>query len=93
MANWQVQQAKSHFSEVIERAQKEGPQTITKHGVDTAVVLSVEEYRRLKGPERTLIDLLLGGPKFDDFELPPREIDPPREFNWDEDEDVAPAKK
>ena len=40
MASWQVQDAKSHFSEVIERAHSEGPQTITRHGTERAVVLS-----------------------------------------------------
>ena len=90
---WQVQEAKSHFSEVLERARSEGPQTITKHGTETAVVMSVEEYRRLKGPERTLLDVLMGGPKFDDFKLPPREIDPPREFNWDDEDDTTSIEK
>lgn len=88
MATWQVQQAKSHFSEVLEKAATEGPQTITKHGIETAVVLSVPEYKRLTGQKRTLIDHLLSGPKFDDFELPPREVDPPRDLNlFDEDLD------
>lgn len=93
MRVWQVQEAKSHFSEVLEKARSEGPQTITRHGTETAVVMSVEEYRRLKGPERTLIDLLMSGPKFDDFELPPREIEPPREFNWDDEDHEASAEK
>ncbi|MEO8684770.1 MAG: type II toxin-antitoxin system Phd/YefM family antitoxin [Devosia sp.] len=92
MATWQVQQAKSRFSEVLEKAASEGPQTITKHGVDTAVVLSVAEYKRLMGQKKTLIDHLLSGPKFDDFELPPREIDPPRDLNlFDEDRDNESA--
>ena len=93
MRVWQVQEAKSRFSEVLEKAQTEGPQTITKHGKETAVVMSVDEYRRLVGPKRTLIDLLMGGPKFDDFELPPREIDPPREFDWDEEDYGVPTEK
>ncbi|WP_375449603.1 type II toxin-antitoxin system Phd/YefM family antitoxin [uncultured Devosia sp.] len=94
MATWQVQQAKSRLSEVIEKAQNEGPQTITKHGVDVAVVLSIDEYQRLSGQKkRTLVDhLLLFGPKFDDFELPPRQIDPPRDLNlFDDDVDGESA--
>ena len=63
MSVWQVQEAKSRFSEVLDRAKTEGPQTITKHGMETAVVMSMEEYRRLAGPKKDLIDLLLGGPK------------------------------
>ena len=50
MSVWQVQEAKSRFSEVLDRAKTEGPQTITKHGMETAVVMSMEEYRRLAGP-------------------------------------------
>src|SRR6266446_5561356 len=47
MAAWQVQQAKTRLSEVIERARTEGPQTITRHGAERAVVLSIEDYRAL----------------------------------------------
>ena len=90
MRVWQVQEAKSRFSEVLEKARSEGPQTITKHGTETAVVMSVEEYRRLKGPEKDFIQHLLSFPKVDDFELQPRQIDPPRDLNlWDDDE-IAP---
>ena len=52
MSVWQVQEAKSRFSEVLDRAKTEGPQTITKHGMETAVVMSMEEYRRLAGPKK-----------------------------------------
>jgi prevent-host-death family protein len=73
MKTWQVQEAKAHFSEVIERAQHEGPQTITRHGKPRAVVLSAEVYEALakaKKPEPNFIDFLLNsGPKFDDFEI------------------------
>ena len=69
MSVWQVQEAKSRFSEVLDRAKTEGPQTITKHGMETAVVMSMEEYRRLAGPKKDLIDLLLGGPKDDEFHV------------------------
>jgi len=41
MATWQVQEAKTRFSEVIERARTEGPQTITRHGAERAVVLTL----------------------------------------------------
>lgn len=45
--NWQLQEAKNKFSEVVEAALKDGPQVITKRGADTAVVLSCTEYRKL----------------------------------------------
>jgi antitoxin Phd len=67
MATWQVQDAKTRFSEVIERARTEGPQTITRHGVDRAVVLSIEDYRALAARKPDFKAWLLGGPKVDEF--------------------------
>jgi prevent-host-death family protein len=74
MTTWQVQQAKTHFSEVIERAQSEGPQTITKHGKPRAVVLSATEYEALRNgkakPKRTFVDFLLSsGPILEGVDL------------------------
>jgi len=69
MASWQVQEAKTKLSEVIERARSEGPQTITKHGKARAVILSIEDYEGLKRPQPNLIDYLRNGPRFDDFDF------------------------
>jgi antitoxin Phd len=72
MATWQVQEAKTRLSELIERAEKEGPQTITKHGKAKAVVVSADAYEKMQRQpvEPNLIDFLLNsGPKFDDFEI------------------------
>jgi prevent-host-death family protein len=69
MATWQVQDAKTHLSEVIERAHTEGPQTITRHGAERAVVLSVEDYRALAVHKPDFKAYLLGGPKVDDFSV------------------------
>jgi prevent-host-death family protein len=69
MAAWQVQEAKSRLSEVIERAQKEGPQTITRHGKPSAIVLSVDEYEAMKREKPDFKDWLFSGPKIDDFEI------------------------
>lgn len=68
MARWQVQEAKARFSEVIEEAQSKGPQIITRHGAERAVVLSIAEYRRLTAHKPGLKEYLLGGPKVDGFE-------------------------
>ena len=46
---WSLQDAKARFSEVVRRAKTEGPQRITVHGREEVVVVSVEEYRRVKG--------------------------------------------
>jgi prevent-host-death family protein len=67
MTTWQVQDAKTRLSEVIERARTEGPQTITRHGAERAVVLSIEDYRALAGQKPDFKAYLLGGPKVDDF--------------------------
>lgn len=41
---WQLQQAKSHFSELVETVITKGPQTVTKHGKPEVVIISVEDY-------------------------------------------------
>jgi antitoxin Phd len=52
---------------VIEEANTKGPQIITRHGSERAVVLSVAEYRALTAHRPDLRAYLLGGPKVDDF--------------------------
>ena len=69
MAVWQVQDAKARFSEVLARARSDGPQTITRHGREQAVVLSVEDYRALVAQKPDFKAYLLGGPKVDDFAI------------------------
>ena len=44
--NWTVAEAKAKFSEIIERALSQGPQTITRNGHTTAVVVGAEEWQR-----------------------------------------------
>lgn len=66
---WQLQTAKQKFSEVVERAQREGPQVVTKHGREAVVIVSIEEYRRLRGDEVGLIDFLRSAPDFDLLDL------------------------
>jgi antitoxin Phd len=67
---WQTQNAKAHFSELIERACTEGPQSIARHGVERAVLLSIEDYRALLTHKPDFKAFLLGGPKIDDFRIP-----------------------
>ena len=54
--NWQLQEAKNRFSEVVRKASDEGPQTVTKYGKDSVVVLSAEDYRKLKKPKTSLVE-------------------------------------
>ena len=46
---WLLQDAKARFSELVRRVRSEGPQRVTVHGCDEVVVISAEEFRRLKG--------------------------------------------
>ena len=62
-AVWQLQEAKSRFSEVVERAMKHGAQTVTKHGRPAVVIVSAEEYERTRAPKRSLIDALRDCPE------------------------------
>ena len=69
MAVWQVQQARTRLSEVIEDANSKGPQIITRHGSERAVILSISDYRALIAHKPDLKEYLLGGPKVDSFEV------------------------
>jgi prevent-host-death family protein len=64
--HWQIQDAKQRFSEMIRAVTNKGPQVITRHGEDVAVVVEIGEYRRLIRPSPDLVSILLGGPKLDD---------------------------
>jgi prevent-host-death family protein len=64
--HWQIQDAKQRFSEMIRAVTREGPQVISRHGDDVAVVVDVAEYRRLTRPAQDLVRILLDGPQFDD---------------------------
>ena len=67
MGMWRVNDAKNRFSELIEEANSSGPQVITRHGNERAVVISIEEYRALTAHKPDLKSYLLGGPKVDDL--------------------------
>jgi prevent-host-death family protein len=68
---WQLQEAKTRLSELIEEAHLRGPQIITRHGAERAVILSVADYRALVAHKPNLVQYLLGGPKVDEFEIEP----------------------
>ena len=69
MAVWQIQEVKARFSEVIAQARSEGPQMITRHGIERAVMLSIEDYRALAAARPDFRAHLLGGPKVEDFTI------------------------
>lgn len=70
--HWVLQDAKARFSELVRRVHSDGPQHVTVHGRDEVVVISAEEFRRLKG-ERTgeaLIAALQASP-YRDLDIEP----------------------
>jgi len=72
MGSWAVQDAKARFSEMLEKVEKSGPQTITRRGVEKAVLVPIDKWRQMtKTQKPTLIEVLMSGPKFD-IPIPPR---------------------
>ena len=69
MAAWQVQDAKARFSELLETALKRGPQVVTRREIEVAVLVPIEDWRRLQRSSRPgLRALLLGpGPRFENL--------------------------
>ncbi len=61
---WALQDAKARLSELVRRAREQGPQHITVHGRRAVVVLSEEDYERLKGGRtgKALVELLANSP-------------------------------
>lgn len=65
MQTWQMQEAKAHLSEMIQRAGQLGPQEITVHGRSVAVVVSRETFDRLAGANQSLVDFMRRSPLYD----------------------------
>jgi prevent-host-death family protein len=67
VANWQVQDAKARFSEFLDATLKKGPQVVTRRGIETAVLVPIEEWRRLQRTSKPgAKEVLLGdGPRFE----------------------------
>ena len=81
---WQVQDAKQRFSELLRSAHAEGPQIITRHGQEVAVVIDIAEYWHLKGDVADFKDYLRAGPDLDDLDLA-RTTEGPRDTGWAND--------
>jgi antitoxin Phd len=78
---WQLQTAKQKLSELVDRALAEGPQVISRRGRETAVVVSIADFRRLSGDDGFKA-YLLGGPSLDGLDLA-RASDVPRSVELD----------
>jgi prevent-host-death family protein len=79
--NWSVASAKARFSEVMEKAKTDGPQTVTRNGRPAAVVVSIEEWERRTVRKGTLGEFFMNSPlRGSGIDLtrddqPPRDID------------------
>jgi prevent-host-death family protein len=62
MMTWQIQEAKNKLSELIDRAQTEGPQVITRHGVEVAVVMPYSRYKKLTAEKKRMGDFFMDSP-------------------------------
>ena len=75
MKTWPVQDAKARFSEFLEACIVEGPQMVSKRGVEAAVLVPVQEWRRLQAAARpSLKQLLLSDVGRTDFLTPPKRV-------------------
>jgi antitoxin Phd len=73
MQTWPVQDAKARFSEFLDACIAEGPQMVTKRGAEAAVLVPVEDWRRLQAAARpSLKELLLSDSARGDLLLPAR---------------------
>jgi prevent-host-death family protein len=73
MRIWPVQDAKARFSEFLDACLLEGPQMVTRRGTEAAVLVSVQEWRRLQSAARpSLKQLLLSDQARTDMVVAPR---------------------
>lgn len=77
MSTWQLQEAKSRFSELVEQTLTNGPQTVTRRGVEAVVVISLAEFKRLK--HGGIKSVLLNAPRGEDLVIE-RSVEPVREI-------------
>jgi len=61
-ATWTIAEAKAKFSEVVRKAEREGPQEITRHGEETAVLVSKKEWDRKTKRKGTLAEFFANSP-------------------------------
>jgi prevent-host-death family protein len=80
-SSWKLQDAKNHFSEVVDSALTKGPQEVTKRGKHAVVILSFELYQQLIKPKKSLVDFFQSSPlKGIELDLE-RQRDTPRDMD------------
>jgi antitoxin Phd len=81
---WSLAQAKAKLSEVVEKAQRVGPQYLTKNGKDAVVVVSVAEWDRRNHTPPSLFEMLESSPLREEGVEFERDPDVGRDFRFDE---------
>jgi prevent-host-death family protein len=82
---WQLQDAKARFSELVKRANTEGPQHVSVRGQPSVVVVSATMYESMIEPRKSLVDHILDGPLWQDDvadAINARQGDSGREFSF-----------
>lgn len=79
--SWTVAEAKARFSELIDKAQTRGPQTITRRGRITVVVISAEEWQRKSKRRGNLAEFFAASPLRDSGLVVDRARDKPRKVD------------
>ncbi len=77
---WQLQDAKSKFSELVERALSHGAQIVTRRGQKTVVVLPYDEYKNLTQQHDRLSEFLVASPLYQSELEIPRDSSLPRDI-------------
>jgi antitoxin Phd len=81
MRQWQLQEAKAKFSEVVKLANQEGPQEITMRGQPTAILISLKDFEKIKKKKPSLVSFMRASPLVGvDLKLE-RDKSPAREIN------------
>lgn len=69
MQSWQMQEAKARLSELVKRAESDGPQDITMHGRSVAVVLSRSAFDALASNKQSLVEFMRSSPLYAQEEI------------------------
>lgn len=56
MKTWPLQDAKNQFSQVVDLAEKEGPQTVTRHGKPVAVIVAAKDFKKMARPKESVLE-------------------------------------
>ena len=79
--SWQLQEAKSKFSQLVDKAIHHTPQIVTKHGNNAVVILSFDDYKNMLKPEKDLVTFLRNSPLMGEELDISRDNDLPRDVN------------